>query len=615
MRSFLFLTFSILIISCFLSFKNVIAKEKINCENRFVTLVNPVRGRNLWFDEDIKYLKDQYDLVKQYQLSATWLLQYDVFGDEQLLYEIKKFDDNQEKGIFLEVSEKLATDARVIYPHATPWFSPKAVFLSGYSQSERRKLIDKLFKEFKLKFNFYPKSVGAWWIDSYSLNYMRKKYGIKAAMIVADQKTTDNYGIWGQWWGVPYYPSKANILVPADNINNQQDIIIAQWAQRDLSHAYNFGPQYSNHSLQANDYISLGFNTEYFKRLSAVYLDCNLAIGQITVGLETGMESVEFIDEYKNQLDYLKSQENLQAVKLSEFYDKYKTINPQNPKRIILGDENSVWELTTKYRRNEKLKDYIKYNQGISFRDFFVADKGEFLNRRLQENIVFEEKWYFPIWILVGIIATAVALKKKFINFWFPIMLFSFGAYGLILHSYNKFGWIVNYGPHINNLNSVQVLIMVLSFSFSWILFKYKAKLKMNNTFLILLPLTFSIDFLTQRLRISLIENWYYFGFMLDQLHFIGVKFNKLWQVELINQDFPAYLAAALLKLDYQKITESGLSYFILLPVAHIWLAIILFILLPLFPKRLRYGILFLMFASSAFYFLELFVADPRIAI
>src|SRR5207253_5850395 len=57
------------------------------------------------------------------------------------IYYVKSFDKLQEIGVFLEVSEKLANDSRVYYPALTPWFKPNAVFLSGYSQSDRKKIV------------------------------------------------------------------------------------------------------------------------------------------------------------------------------------------------------------------------------------------------------------------------------------------------------------------------------------------------------------------------------------------------------------------------------------------------------------------------------------------
>ena len=41
----------------------IASEEKITCSNRYVTLVNPVRGRNIWFDKSLKPIKDQYGKV------------------------------------------------------------------------------------------------------------------------------------------------------------------------------------------------------------------------------------------------------------------------------------------------------------------------------------------------------------------------------------------------------------------------------------------------------------------------------------------------------------------------------------------------------------------------
>ena len=223
-----------------------------------------------------------------------------------------------EPGLFLEVSKSLADKTGINYPENLKWSNPGAVFLSAYSQSERRLLIDTLYTEFKNNFGYYPKSIGAWWIDSYSLNYIKQKYGLSAVLIVADQKTTDSYGVWGGWWGYPYFPSKYNVLVPSD-YDNSLGAVAIQWAQRDPVKAYGVGPTYSNFSLQANDYIRNGQNTDYFAKLVSVYLKCQNPIGQITVGMETGMEASEFQGEYQNQLKSLSETPNLHFVTMSEF--------------------------------------------------------------------------------------------------------------------------------------------------------------------------------------------------------------------------------------------------------------------------------------------------------
>ena len=248
-----------IIIFCLILFfgfrQNIIANEK------FVTIVNPVRGRELWKDKSLMPIETQYGAIKKFNLSATWLIQDDVLTDKELISKIKNFDENQELGIFLEVSKNLALKSRIYFDEQRPWYDPGVIFLSAYDITDRKKIIDTMIKNFKNVFGYFPKSVGAWWIDSYSQQYLENKYNIKIFLICSDQKTTDKYGIWGQWWGYPYIPSPNNILVPGDSKS-----VVIQWAQRDLEKAY-FGEGFkvSNFSLQANDYLSQKLNIKYFE--------------------------------------------------------------------------------------------------------------------------------------------------------------------------------------------------------------------------------------------------------------------------------------------------------------------------------------------------------------
>lgn len=582
-----------------------------DCDNRFITPVNPVRGRNLWTNKSLRPIQDQYSAVSKYNLSATWLLQYDVLLDKELLYEIRKFNDDQEKGVFLEVSQNFAEQSRVIYPHAVPWFSPRAVFLSSYSQSERRKLIDKLFKKFKEEFGFYPKSVGAWWIDSYSLNYMKDKYDIKAAMIVADQKITDNYGVWGQWWGVPYYPSKANILTPASSLKNKLEVTVIQWAQRDPLQAFGEGFEYSNYSLQANDYTERGQDTRYFESLVDVYLDCKNQIGQVTVGLETGMESIRFLDEYKNQLESLKKRKGLNFVTMSEFADQFTYLFPDFPKTFTISYELSVWNLNSQNRSNQLLGDFIFYNQDISFPDYFVSDNASFLDRRLQDRVQQKSTFWFPYFLIFSL-GLLILSYQKMLRIWLISMLFSISAFGLILRSFYQYGWKVYFGPQLPILEIFQICLILISFLVIWQINKiiFLRKILLN---LWLLPLIFGLDFFVQSLRISDLSGRYYIGFATDALRFVGLSIRPVADIRFVNQDFPSYISAAFLKVNFDHIWENTSVALILYPLVHIVLGIVFGFFLIRFPSKIQkliVGILIILFLLHLHYITSV---DPRL--
>lgn len=553
----------------------VFAQERVfNCQDRYVTLVNPVRGRDLWLDKSLKHLTDQYSLIKDRNLSATWLLQYDVFLDKALIGEINKFDSKQEKGLFLEVSQSLADDARVIYPVNTPWFSPNAVFLSGYSQGERVKLINTLFKKFKSEYGSYPKSIGAWWIDSFSLNYMVEKYGVRSALIVANQRTTDGYGVWGHWWGVSYYPSRSNILAPASNLENKQDVLVIQWAQRDLTRAYGEGPNASNYSLQANDYIKQGEDTSYFVGLAKSYLDCSNSVGQVTVGLETGIESIGYIDEYENQLESLSAMQDLKFLSMNDFYEAYRRVYPDFPKEITLLDDTSSWTLNTDKRTNKYLKDSVDYNQNIAFADFFVEDDKNFLDRKLpvqNDDRVLE---YSPLVVLFLFLAAFLTFKRvKKLDVWFASLFFIIASFGPLLISYHKFGWLIFYGQVVSNLLFFQFLVILLSFLFFYIVNK-----KFDVKALFFIPLSFGCDFLLNLPRYIQLENKHYFGVSLDALRFLGISISKN-EVSFVNRDLLSYQAESLLRFNFAKVWDNFFLAFIVYPLIHILLGIFLYII------------------------------------
>ncbi|MBI3282662.1 glycosyltransferase family 39 protein, partial [Candidatus Curtissbacteria bacterium] len=115
---------------------------------KFITLVNPVRPRQLWNEQSIKVIEEQQKLITDRGLKSTWLISYENLFDKEVVDLFKKQD--HEIGAFLEVSEKWATDSRVVYKiDEGDYYRPDKVFLSGYSPFDRGKLIKSYFKKFK----------------------------------------------------------------------------------------------------------------------------------------------------------------------------------------------------------------------------------------------------------------------------------------------------------------------------------------------------------------------------------------------------------------------------------------------------------------------------------
>lgn len=310
-------------------------------EKAFINLVNPVRGRDFWGlekQDPLTAVKDQLKIIQDNHLPATWLLRPDTFGDEPIKDFFKNVPKDQELGLFLEVTPSWASKAEVDYHQEALWHYANAVFLSGYTLEERTKLINTAFEKFKEVFGDYPQSVGAWHLDAYSLAFMEEKYGVKAALICADQFQTDDYQIWGSWWGVPYYPSRDNALLPAQSEKNKMNLVVVQWAARDPLHGYGGGLWESTFSLQANDYLKHGLGTDYFSWLVDLYLfPSHGEFGQIVVGLENDNHWEFVSQEYEKEIKTLIIKK-AEFVQLKDFADWYQKQFPRlSPTHQISG--------------------------------------------------------------------------------------------------------------------------------------------------------------------------------------------------------------------------------------------------------------------------------------
>src|SRR3989344_3532096 len=354
---------------------------------QYVNIVNPVRGSDFFQlkeENPLTNVKKTYATLRLNNLSSTWLLRPDALFAEEISSFFSVLPSNQEVGIFMEVTPTWANKAGVNY-HSNPnWHAAGSVFLTGYEIEERKKLIDTSFEQFKKVFGNYPESVGAWWVDAFSLSYIKEKYGITASMDVADQYTTDNYQVWGQYFSQPFYPSKRNALIPASGETQKIGVVTIQWATRDPFNSYGNGVLDSTFSVQANDYANKKYHNlsiDYFKKLVSVYLDNPYAdLAQVTVGLENDFSWEDFGEEYIKQLEHISSRKfsGTRAVTMSEFAQIYKRFYPDSPPQIIfakdpLGSDGMVlWFQNTRYRmgwfydgRGSLIRDLRTYSNSL----------------------------------------------------------------------------------------------------------------------------------------------------------------------------------------------------------------------------------------------------------
>lgn len=362
----------------------------------FVTVSNPVRGYDGWIlteQTPLDLPKFQLQEASRSGLPVTWLLRYDAIEDATIsayFNNVIKTNKTQFLGAFLEITPSITEVAGIGYPKGVTIFSANRIFLSGYSQTDRMKLIDTYMDSFFTHFGFYPKSVSAWHLDSFSLEYLQNKYSVLAAMNCDDQYSTDHYRLWGGYLGSPYYPDKNNSLVPASSFENRVNLVMVRWAQRDLYNFYGFQAE-SAFSVQVNDFLGQGQNTGYFQKLIALYSQHDFnEITHVNIGLENDYPIGVYRQEIINTYDTLAKNKDLYGlnfISLGNFGDLFKARYPESSPAYFYRTEDPteresgevIWYQNPFYRiglkaveGKTKIIDFRVYNRGV-YEDYLVT--------------------------------------------------------------------------------------------------------------------------------------------------------------------------------------------------------------------------------------------------
>lgn len=190
-------------------------------KKNIINIVNFVRAEDYRNTQEELYdtFKQQVELCRQYPMPYTFLLQYDaLIHPEYVALLLENPDSNCEVGVWFEMAQEQVEKCGIKWrgEPGTKWdWRVNPGLLMAYTLEERKSLIDELFGKFHEVFGHYPKSAGAWMLDTYSIQYMTEQYGVDAFCICKDQYGTDGYTLWGGYYNQAYYPSKRNMFMPA----------------------------------------------------------------------------------------------------------------------------------------------------------------------------------------------------------------------------------------------------------------------------------------------------------------------------------------------------------------------------------------------------------------
>lgn len=181
---------------------------------------------SVFIPDDFETVKKQMILVRQYGFPATYALKYDALMEPRYQELIRTYaGEADEISAWWEITEALCQRAGVRFRGApqTEEYDERvnSAYSIGYSQEERRLLVDAYMKDFREVFGFFPKTIGSWVLDTVTISHAASHYGVTGSAICRDQMGTDGFTLWGGFPNGIYYPSRRNENIPANTFDEQ----------------------------------------------------------------------------------------------------------------------------------------------------------------------------------------------------------------------------------------------------------------------------------------------------------------------------------------------------------------------------------------------------------
>ncbi len=345
-------------------------------KNHVMNLVNFVRGcepRKKEWDLYTPVVRE-IEINKANGFQSTFLLQYDAMIREDLRdVFLRERDASMELGVWLEMGRPL-TEAVGIEWRGRPGFDwdwyVNPGFLMAYTPTEREAIIDEVFRLFREIFGEYPKVAGSWLLDAHSMSYMSDRYGMDAFVICREQYAVDAYTLWGGYYSGGYYPSRNNMLCPAQH--KELQINTPVFRMLGIDPIYGYDEEKQDPSLGGcytmEPFWPSGSSREvmdwYFR---TYYNNPSLSGSYATTGQENSFDWKKVEESYIMQIELLRKYVEAGKVRvetLGETGRAFRKKFPQTPASVLSAFEDwsnqgiqSVWYSCRNWRANLFLKD------------------------------------------------------------------------------------------------------------------------------------------------------------------------------------------------------------------------------------------------------------------
>jgi hypothetical protein len=191
----------------------------------------------------LETVQEEINLMKQYNLRGTFMLEYDALLDPVYVDLMKSLDPQQfELGVWFEVVQPLVEKVGLTWRGRYSWdWHVHCGFSMGYTKPQRELLLDELYEKFREIFGYYPRVFGSWFFDTHTARYVSDKYGVDAFCNCKEQYGTDGYTLWGGYYGQGYYPSRTNVFLPAQTEEQQIPVPLFRMLGSDHVYQYDLG--------------------------------------------------------------------------------------------------------------------------------------------------------------------------------------------------------------------------------------------------------------------------------------------------------------------------------------------------------------------------------------
>jgi len=359
---------------------------------QIINIINFVRGTEPRQEVDLLgTMEIQMKKLVELNLRGTFLFQYDALSNVVFVEMAKKYVEYFEFGLWIELTRSCVTTAGAIWhgrDQEWDWHGNICTAV-GYDPNEREKMADTAMKKFKEAFGYYPKSVGAWAIDSVTLAHLERNYKISAACVCKEQWGTDGYTLWGGYYGQAYYPSKNHFLCPAQTDACQINIPVFRMLGSDPVYQYDAGLDLLKGASEVQSVVTLEPVYKYAGGGVPEWVDwyfqenfngkC-LSFGYAQAGQENsfGWEAMKDGWLYQmNKIKELADKKTLEVMTLNEAGEWYQENYKTTPPSAIVAENDwrgqgrrSYWYSCKNYRINLYFE-----NDAFWIRDCFLFDE------------------------------------------------------------------------------------------------------------------------------------------------------------------------------------------------------------------------------------------------